>query len=91
MARRRTRGRDVHGILLLDKPIGKGSNEVLQIVKRLFKAKKAGHTGSLDRLASGLLPLCFGDATKMSGYLLNADKTYKRVRKRIGESVVGEE
>jgi tRNA pseudouridine55 synthase len=63
-------------VLLLDKPIGVGSNEALQIVKRMFDARKAGHTGSLDRLASGLLPLCFGEATKMSGFLLNADKRY---------------
>ncbi len=64
------------GVLLLDKPLGQGSNEVLQVVKRLFYARKAGHTGSLDRLASGLLPICFGEATKMSGFLLNADKRY---------------
>ena len=73
---RRSRGRAVNGILVLDKPVGKGSNEALQRVKRLFRARKAGHTGSLDRLASGLLPICFGEATKLSGYLLNADKHY---------------
>ena len=73
---RRPRGRAVNGILVLDKPIGMGSNEVLQWVKRLYRARKAGHTGSLDRLASGLLPICFGEATKLSGYLLNADKHY---------------
>ena len=73
---RRSRGRAVNGILILDKPIGMGSNEVLQRVKRLYRARKAGHTGSLDRLASGLLPICFGEATKLSGYLLNADKHY---------------
>ena len=77
MARPRRGGRDVHGIVLLDKPLGMGSNEALQIVKRLFKAKKAGHTGSLDRLASGLLPICLGEATKLSGFLLNADKRYE--------------
>jgi len=77
MARRR--GRNVHGVLLLDKPVGFGSNEVLQQVKRLFEARKAGHTGSLDRLASGLLPICFGEATKLSGFLLNADKRYRAV------------
>jgi tRNA pseudouridine55 synthase len=60
----------------LDKPIGLGSNEALQIVKRLYEAQKAGHTGSLDRLASGMLPICFGEATKISGYLLNASKRY---------------
>ena len=73
---RRPRGRAVNGILVLDKPVGVGSNEALQRVKRLYHARKAGHTGSLDRLASGLLPICFGDATKLSGYLLNADKHY---------------
>ncbi|MDD9983758.1 MAG: tRNA pseudouridine(55) synthase TruB [Gammaproteobacteria bacterium] len=73
---RRSRGRAVNGILALDKPVGLGSNEVLQRIKRLYRARKAGHTGSLDRLASGLLPICFGEATKLSGYLLNADKHY---------------
>ena len=73
---RKPRGRVVNGILVLDKPVGMGSNETLQRVKRLFRARKAGHTGSLDRLASGLLPICFGEATKLSGYLLNADKHY---------------
>ena len=73
---RRSRGRAVNGILVLDKPVGMGSNEVRQRVKRLYRARKAGHTGSLDRLASGLLPICFGEATKLSGYLLNADKHY---------------
>ena len=73
---RRSRGRSVNGILALDKPVGMGSNEVLQRIKRLYRARKAGHTGSLDRLASGLLPICFGEATKLSGYLLNADKHY---------------
>ena len=73
---RRPRGRAVNGILVLDKPIGMSSNEALQQVKRLYRARKAGHTGSLDRLASGVLPICFGEATKLSGYLLNADKHY---------------
>ena len=73
---RRPRGRAVNGILVLDKPVGMGSNEVLQRIKRIYRARKAGHTGSLDRLASGLLPICFGEATKLSGYLLNADKHY---------------
>jgi len=76
MARRRT-GRNVHGILLLNKPVGISSNAALQRVKRLFKARKAGHTGSLDKLASGLLPICLGEATKLSGYLLEADKYYQ--------------
>ena len=73
---RRSRGRAVNGILVLDKPVGVGSNEVLQRIKRIYRARKAGHTGSLDRLASGVLPICFGEATKLSGYLLNADKHY---------------
>lgn len=84
MNRRRARGRPVDGILLLDKPTGMGSNEVLQIVKRLYQARKAGHTGSLDRLASGLLPICLGEATKISGFLLNADKHYEATL-RLGE------
>jgi len=70
---------DVHGILLLDKPVGLTSNQALQQAKRLLKARKAGHTGSLDPLASGLLPLCFGEATKVSRFLLEADKTYVAV------------
>jgi len=69
--------REVQGILLLDKPKGISSNAALQIVKRLFKAKKAGHTGSLDPVASGLLPICFGEATKFSQFLLEADKHYQ--------------
>ena len=73
---RRKHGRPVHGILLLDKPLGMTSNRILQQVKRLFDAQKAGHTGSLDPLATGLLPLCFGEATKVSGFLLDADKAY---------------
>lgn len=77
MARRRNRGRDVHGVLLLDKPVGITSNTALQRVKRLFNANKAGHTGSLDPLASGMLPICLGEATKISGYLLSADKRYR--------------
>src|SRR5699024_1844524 len=75
MARRR-KGRDVDGILLLDKPVGRTSNSALQHVRRLFNARKAGHTGSLDPLASGLLPICFGEATKISSWLLHADKRY---------------
>lgn len=70
------RWRDVDGILLLDKPEGLTSNAALQRARRAFRARKAGHTGSLDPLASGLLPICFGQATKASGMLLDADKTY---------------
>src|SRR5690606_600562 len=76
MARKKARGRRVDGILLLDKPQGVTSNHVLQRVKRLYDAAKAGHTGSLDPLATGMLPICFGTATKLSGYLLEARKTY---------------
>ncbi len=73
------RWRDVDGILLLDKPEGLTSNAALQRVRRAYRARKAGHTGSLDPLASGLLPICFGQATKASGMLLDADKTYRVV------------
>ena len=68
---------DIDGVLLLDKPIGLSSNAALQKVKRLYNARKAGHTGSLDPLASGLLPICFGEATKLSAYLLSANKSYQ--------------
>ncbi|MCQ4163145.1 tRNA pseudouridine(55) synthase TruB [Tahibacter harae] len=68
--------RDVHGILLLDKPQGLSSNQALQKARRLFLAAKGGHTGSLDPLATGLLPLCFGEATKIAAYLLGASKAY---------------
>jgi tRNA pseudouridine55 synthase len=69
--------RPVSGVLLLDKPVGWTSNAALQAVKRLYRAEKAGHTGSLDPLASGLLPICLGEATKLSGWLLEADKVYR--------------
>jgi len=72
-----TMTRNVHGILLFNKPLGISSNAALQKVKRLFQAKKAGHTGSLDNLATGLLPICLGEATKLSGFLLSADKWYQ--------------
>jgi tRNA pseudouridine55 synthase len=83
MGRRRSSGRPINGVLLLDKPLGITSNAALQEVKRLFRAAKAGHTGSLDPLANGLLPICFGEATKMSAFLLDADKRYW-VRVRLG-------
>ncbi|MBD3610176.1 MAG: tRNA pseudouridine(55) synthase TruB [Gammaproteobacteria bacterium] len=77
MGRRRVRkGRPVNGILLLDKPIGMSSNQALQKVKRLFNAQKAGHTGNLDPLATGVLPICLGEGTKVSAFLLDADKRY---------------
>lgn len=75
--RRRNRGRDVHGILVLDKAAGLSSNAALQEIKRLFGARKAGHTGSLDPLATGVLPLCLGEATKVSQFLLESDKAYR--------------
>ncbi|PIE39391.1 MAG: tRNA pseudouridine(55) synthase TruB [Gammaproteobacteria bacterium] len=75
MARRR-KGRPVNGVLVLDKPLGLSSNQALQKARRLYGAAKAGHTGALDPLASGVLPLCFGEATKFSQYVLDADKTY---------------
>ncbi len=68
--------RRLDGVLLLDKPLGLSSNHALQAARRLYNAEKAGHTGTLDPLATGLLPLCFGEATKFSGELLNADKRY---------------
>lgn len=74
----------VNGILLLDKPLGVSSAGAVARVKRLFNAKKAGHTGSLDPLASGMLPICFGEATKFGSLMLDADKTY-RVTVRLGE------
>ena len=75
MAKRR-RGRPLDGVLVLDKPAGMTSNAALQTCKRLYNAAKAGHTGSLDPLATGVLPLCFGEATKFTRYLLDADKAY---------------
>lgn len=84
MSRPRRRGRDVHGVLLLDKPQGMSSNDVLQKVKRIFNANRAGHTGALDPLATGMLPICLGEATKFSQYLLDSDKRY-RVIARLGE------
>ena len=75
---------DVHGILLLDKPLGMSSAGAVARAKRLYAARKAGHTGSLDPLASGMLPLCFGEATKFGAHMLEADKVY-RVTARLGE------
>ncbi|MBB3226799.1 tRNA pseudouridine55 synthase [Luteibacter sp. Sphag1AF] len=69
--------RDIHGILLLDKPLGLSSNQALQTARRLVGAAKGGHTGSLDPLATGLLPLCFGEATKIAGWLLGSRKAYE--------------
>jgi tRNA pseudouridine55 synthase len=80
---RKKRGRDINGILVLDKPAGMSSNGALQHVKRLFNANKAGHTGNLDVPATGLLPICLGEATKVSAYLLDSSKTY-RARCQLG-------
>lgn len=77
MSRKRIKGRPVNGVVLLDKPLEMSSNHALQIVKRLFDAQKAGHTGSLDPLATGMLPVCLGEATKISAFLLDADKLYR--------------
>ncbi len=79
--RRRDRGRAVNGVFLLDKPAGITSNDALQRVKRIFSAAKAGHTGSLDPLATGMLPVCFGEATKFSQFMLDADKIYRTTAK----------
>ncbi|MDP6290097.1 MAG: tRNA pseudouridine(55) synthase TruB [Arenicellales bacterium] len=85
MGRRKRRGDKVNGMLLLDKPVGITSNGALQDVKQLMNAAKAGHTGSLDPIATGLLPLCFGETTKLSGYLLELEKRYW-TRIRLGQS-----
>ncbi|MFA3759403.1 tRNA pseudouridine(55) synthase TruB [Yersinia sp. 2544 StPb PI] len=84
MGRPRRRGRDINGVLLLDKPLGLSSNDVLQKVKRLFSANRAGHTGALDPLATGMLPICLGEATKFSQFLLDSDKRYLVVA-RLGQ------
>ncbi|MCO1334675.1 tRNA pseudouridine(55) synthase TruB [Microbulbifer sp. OS29] len=77
MGRRPKWGRPVHGVLLLNKPAGITANDALQKAKRLFFANRAGHTGALDPLATGVLPICFGEATKFSQFLLDADKRYR--------------
>ena len=83
-ARKPVKYRDIDGVLILDKPLGLSSNQALQQVRRLYRARKAGHCGSLDPLASGLLPLCFGQATRFSSYLLGASKTYS-ASARLGQ------
>ncbi|EIW6494426.1 tRNA pseudouridine(55) synthase TruB [Escherichia coli] len=84
MSRPRRRGRDINGVLLLDKSQGMSSNDALQKVKRIYNANRAGHTGALDPLATGMLPICLGEATKFSQYLLDSDKRY-RVIARLGQ------
>jgi len=90
MSRSKHLYRDVHGVLLLDKPVGMSSNQALQAVKRLYHARKAGHTGSLDPIASGMLLICFGEATKISPYLLDADKSYRVVCKLGAKTTTGD-
>jgi tRNA pseudouridine55 synthase len=82
--------KQINGILLLDKPAGFSSNGALQKVKRLFNAKKAGHTGSLDPIATGMLPICFGEATKFSQFLLESDKVYRVVASLGVETTTGD-
>jgi len=85
MSKRNQQGRDISGVVLLDKASGSSANQALQQVKRLFNASKAGHTGSLDPLATGLLPICLGQATKVAKFLLDEDKSYF-VRAKLGQT-----
>jgi len=73
---RRRKGRDIHGVILLDKPVGFSSSQAVQKVRWLFQARKAGHTGSLDPFATGMLPICLGEASKTAGFMLTSSKTY---------------
>ena len=73
---RRRKGRDIHGVILLDKPAGYSSSQAVLKVRWLFQARKAGHTGSLDPFATGMLPICLGEASKTAGFMLDASKTY---------------
>lgn len=82
---RRKRGLDIHGIVLLDKPVGISSNRALQKVRGIFQARKAGHTGSLDPFATGMLPICLGEASKTASFMLEAGKFY-RATARLGEA-----
>ncbi|NNE06775.1 MAG: tRNA pseudouridine(55) synthase TruB [Xanthomonadales bacterium] len=84
------RGKPVHGMVLLDKPAGLSSNQALQQVRRLFDAAKAGHTGNLDPFATGMLPLCFGEATKTAAFMLDADKSYLATAKLGVSTVTGD-
>lgn len=84
MPKSRKKGRNIDGVFLLDKPSGMSSNDIMQKVKRLFQANKAGHTGALDPLATGMLPICLGEATKFSQFLLDANKRYL-VTAKLGE------
>ena len=82
---RRKRGLDIHGVILLDKPVGITSNRALQKVRGIFQARKAGHTGSLDPFATGMLPICLGEASKTAAFMLEAEKQY-RATARLGEA-----
>ena len=82
---RRKSGLDIHGVILLDKPVGISSNRALQIVRGIFQARKAGHTGSLDPFATGMLPICLGEASKTAAFMLEAGKQY-RAKARFGEA-----
>ena len=90
MGRSKKNRRNISGVLLLDKPLGMSSNQALQKTRFLLNAAKAGHTGSLDPLATGLLPLCFGEATKVSSYLLDSDKFYTTVARLGSRSTTGD-
>lgn len=90
MVRSKKNRRNISGVLLLDKPLGMSSNQALQKIRFLLNAAKAGHTGSLDPLATGLLPLCFGEATKVSSYLLDSDKFYTTVARLGARSTTGD-
>lgn len=85
MMSRRRAGRDIHGILLLDKPVGISSNQALQKVRRILQARKAGHTGSLDPFATGMLPICLGEASKTAAFMLQSGKSYRAVA-RLGQA-----
>ena len=85
MRSRRRTGRDLHGILLLDKPAGISSNQALQKVRRILQARKAGHTGSLDPFATGMLPICLGEASKTAAFMLQSGKSYRAVA-RLGQA-----
>jgi len=82
---RRKRGLDIHGVILLDKPVGISSNRALQRVRGIYQARKAGHTGSLDPFATGMLPICLGEASKTAAFMLDAGKQY-RATARLGEA-----
>lgn len=87
---RRKKGRAINGIIIVDKPQGESSNRVLQRVRRLFDAQKAGHTGNLDPLATGVLPICLGEATKFSQFMLDADKAYQATIKFGVQTTTGD-